>query len=71
MVGMSTHWDHCVLEVSQNSIDHLTFDYISLYSGYEGNIKIFGLQELVSVQHQCSIIPFNLDYFPFPNAQSP
>ena len=40
---MSTHWDHCVLEVSQNSIDHLTFDYISLYSGFEGNRKIFGL----------------------------
>lgn len=28
MVGLTTHWDHCMLEVSQNSIDHLTFDYV-------------------------------------------
>lgn len=48
MMGMSTHWDHCEMDVSQNSIDHLIFDlYKSLF--YEGNSNIFGLWELVSV----------------------
>lgn len=30
MVGMTTHWDHCMLEVSQTSIDQLTFDYMAM-----------------------------------------
>ena len=67
---MSTHWDHCEMDVSQNSIDNLTFDLCKSLL-YEGNSNIFGLWELVSVQHQCPLIPPKSDYFPFPNAQSP